>query len=282
MNVDYEKDWLSVRCPSCDRIGVIFVDDSQPSFLAVCQRCNGEATDVWCSECGVTGDFVEGIDRHPSTWACPRCGATNTFLASFYENPFPIHFKEDLPDDVRSRIMPVISQAHIASPDRPIYTLSNQADVEACRRGVWPEAQRKKARSPAVRNTVLSIVIGVLFFILGLSVEQSGYRGSLLVGTVLLALAAYSAGHTMFITSRFLSSPQISHTEDYVTKSSTTRVDREGREHRDEHRLICEEHTYECTPEIWDMVIEGGYYRLWYSAATNEVLAFELAEPGAP
>jgi hypothetical protein len=87
---------LPIWCVQCDKQGFIFVDDAEQPYFVVCKRCGWETSEVFCPKCVIGGEFVEDVDKRPTSWRCPECGTEYNLPQSFYDEPVPLYLEEDL------------------------------------------------------------------------------------------------------------------------------------------------------------------------------------------
>ena len=103
-DTNFDDQEFPLNCEKCKRPGFIFIKDSEKPYFAVCRKCGGETSNVWCPTCGMGGSFVRNIKKHPSTWSCPGCQTRYSLPTGFYENPVSLYGLEELPKEIRERI----------------------------------------------------------------------------------------------------------------------------------------------------------------------------------
>jgi hypothetical protein len=95
---------VQLECEKCNQLGYIFINDNEKSYYAICAKCGGGLSEVWCPNCGTGGSFIKNIEKHPTTWVCPDCKTSYNLPFGFYENPTKLYTLADLPNEVKEQI----------------------------------------------------------------------------------------------------------------------------------------------------------------------------------
>ncbi|MBT3322743.1 MAG: hypothetical protein HN392_10715 [Anaerolineae bacterium] len=106
MATEFSKDFLPEWCERCDKQGIYFVDDTASPYLVVHNKCGHEALSAWCSKCQTGFALPIKSSEQPSFWTCPTCNTKYPLSDSVLKAPINLYLEEDLPEDVRARILP--------------------------------------------------------------------------------------------------------------------------------------------------------------------------------
>lgn len=99
-----DKEWHPIWCESCNQLGFVFVDESNPAYLVVCKTCGAEYSEVWCPNCEMGGDFVRKLAKRPTFWVCKQCKNKYPLPEHFYTQPVSLHLEKTLPASISDRI----------------------------------------------------------------------------------------------------------------------------------------------------------------------------------
>lgn len=99
-DIERKRTWLPIWCETCDQQGFIFVNHSQSTYYVICKNCYSEYSQAWCSECGMGGDFVGNIDKHPSSWTCTDCKKEFYLSSSIYSDPVYLYLEDMLSAEI--------------------------------------------------------------------------------------------------------------------------------------------------------------------------------------
>ena len=94
MTTKAERDFIPMWCEGCNQQGEIAVVDSTMPVFVRCSNCGHEDAEVWCEKCGMGGQFIRHLERHPSTWTCSGCKTVYTLPSGFYDHPVPLQIME--------------------------------------------------------------------------------------------------------------------------------------------------------------------------------------------
>jgi hypothetical protein len=123
MTSEFEKEYSPIWCEDCNQQGHIFVDNLEGSYFVICKTCGWKTSDVWCSKCGMGGEFVRNIGKRPSSWNCPNCKSKYEILNGFYDNPIMLYTAEILPKSVLERIAKDFETSQSVSGQNPWFNL---------------------------------------------------------------------------------------------------------------------------------------------------------------
>jgi hypothetical protein len=104
-NLVVEQESIPIWCEDCNRQGYIFIDDPEQPCFVVCKTCGWETSQVWCPKCGMGGEFVEEINKHPTSWNCPNCDTEYQLPQEFYEESVALIAEKELPPHLRQLIL---------------------------------------------------------------------------------------------------------------------------------------------------------------------------------
>ena len=110
MTTEFSKDFLPEWCERCDKQGFYFVDDTNSPYLVVHKKCGHEALSAWCPKCQTGFALPIKSSDKPSLWECPTCNTKYPLADSVLKSPINLYLEEDLPEDVRTRVLPQKSQ----------------------------------------------------------------------------------------------------------------------------------------------------------------------------
>lgn len=105
MTDEFSKDFLPEWCERCNKQGVYFVDDMNSPYLVVHKKCGQEALSAWCPKCQTGFALPINSSEKPSAWDCPTCNTKYPLDASVLESPINLYLEEELPKDVRARVL---------------------------------------------------------------------------------------------------------------------------------------------------------------------------------
>jgi hypothetical protein len=119
MTSEFEKEYSPIWCENCNQQGFIFVDNLEGSHFVTCKSCDWETSDVWCSKCGMGGEFVRKIGKRPTSWSCPNCKTKYMLPNEFYNEPITLFIEETLPKTVLERIQKDLETSQSISGQNP-------------------------------------------------------------------------------------------------------------------------------------------------------------------
>jgi hypothetical protein len=112
-----EQESIPIWCEGCNQQGYIFVDDPERPCFVVCQNCQSETSQVWCSKSGMGGAFVDNLVVRPHHWQCPDCATEYRLPKDFYEEPVALIPENQLQPDaleiIRSRKSNIVKKLQL-------------------------------------------------------------------------------------------------------------------------------------------------------------------------
>ncbi len=97
-------DYLPLYCETCKEQGYYKCEDPEVNSILACSRCGGKYSSVWCSKCGMGGDFVRNPEDRPETWVCPGCKKRYEIDPAIFDHTVPLIPETQLPLKIRESV----------------------------------------------------------------------------------------------------------------------------------------------------------------------------------
>ena len=97
-------DFLPQYCETCKEQGYYKCEDPEANSILACSRCGRKYSSVWCSKCGMGGDFVRNPENRPKAWDCPGCKERYELDPAIFDHSAPLIPESHLPHDIREQV----------------------------------------------------------------------------------------------------------------------------------------------------------------------------------
>ena len=97
-------DYLPLYCETCKEQGYYKYEDPEANSILACSRCGRKYSSVWCSKCGMGGDFVRNPENRPGTWDCPGCNKRYELDPAIFDHTVPLIPESQLPHEIREQV----------------------------------------------------------------------------------------------------------------------------------------------------------------------------------